>query len=202
MARPLKEYVQQVLAEHDRGEKIRWALEYTNVTVHALAESATWRRKGTRRAIFWELAVDKLIELTAGDRGLVVTEHHDTISFIFDDAVLVRLKKADIGLHSSNYPTLMAQLFHEHEADLFGYEGLQRVEAVYIPNRFDTDIIWTGIVAREGHVQLWHFELVAPAIAPVVPLPAPVQPPATDLAQLKNQTKEDEDDRKKGGNEG
>ncbi len=160
------------------------------MTVTALAASATWRRKGTRRAIFWELAVDKLIELTQGDPGLYVHEHHDTVSFIFDDAVLVRLKKADMGLHSSNYPTPLAQLFHEHEADLFGFAGLQRIEAVYIPNRFDTDIIWTGIVARDGHIQIWHVELVAPAIAPIVPLPQPAQPTADDLAKLKNQAKD------------
>lgn len=190
LSTPLKEYVQQVLAEHGRGEKIRQALEYANAAVMALAANAAWRRKGTRRAIFWELAVDRLIELTQGDPGLYVHEHHDTVSFIFDDAVLVRLKKADMGLHSSNYPTPLAQLFHEHEADLFGFAGLQRVEAVYIPNSFDTDIIWTGIVARDRHVRLWHFELAAPAIAPVVPLPQPAQPTADDLAKLKNQAKD------------
>ncbi len=200
MAKPLKEFVQQVLAEHDRGEKIRQAIEYANVTVSALAASATWRRKGTRRSIFWELAVDKLIELTADDPGLVVVEHHDTISFVFDDAVLLRIKKADMGLHSSNYPTGQAELFHVHDVDLFGHPGLQRVEAIYIPNRFDTDVLWSGIVAREGHVNLWHFELMPPTATAPASLPAPIQPPAADLAQLKNQAKKD--DRKKGGNEG
>ena len=197
MTKPLKEYVQQVLAEHERGDKIRRAFEFANFTVNALAASPTWRRKGTRRAIFWELAVEKLIEHTQDDPGLFVDEHHDTISFIFDDAILVRLKKADMGLHSSNYPTPLAQLFHEHEADLFGFTGLQRVEAVYIPNRFETDIIWSGIIARDGHVPLWHFELAAPAGAPVLPLPMPAQPTAEDLAKLKNQAKDA--DRKKGG---
>jgi len=198
LSRPLKEYVQQVLAEHGRGNAIRQAIEHANAAVKALAASATWRRKGTRRAIFWELAIDKLIELTQGDPGLHVTEHHDTCSFIFDDAVLVRIKKADMHLHSSNYPTHLAELFHEHEADLFGHPGLQRVEAVYIPNRFDTDILWSGIAARDGHMHLWHYELMAPAVAEVVPLPAPVQTTASDLAKLKNQGRDT--DRKKGGN--
>jgi hypothetical protein len=202
LTKPLKEFVQQVLAEHDRGEKIRQALEHANATVSALAASPTWRRKGTRRAMFWEFAVSKLIELTLDDPGLFVDEHHDTVSFIFDDAVLIRLKKADIGLHSSNYPTQLALMFHEHQADLFGFTGLQRVEAVYIPNRFDTDIIWTGVVAHEGEVKLWHFELTAPAMAPVVPLPFPTPAPAptSDLATLKNQA-QDNDQKKKGGNE-
>lgn len=189
MPKPLKEYVQQVLAEQGRGEKIRQAVEYAADTIRTIPGCAGWRRKGTRRAIFWELAVDKLVELVADDPGVHLIEHHDTVSFIFDDAVLVRIKKADMTLHTSNYPTSTAELFHDHDADLFGFTGLQRVEAVYIPNRFDTDIIWTGIVARENAAELWHFELVEPVAAPVVSLPQPAQPPAATLAKVKNQAK-------------
>jgi hypothetical protein len=185
----LKEYVQQVLAEHGRGEKIRQAITHANAVVKGMARSPTWRRKGTRRAMFWEEAIDKLIELTAGDPGLQIVEHHDTVSFIFDDAVLVRIKKASISLRTSNYPTPLADLFDDHSTDLFGYTGLQRVEAVYIPNRFDTDIIWSGIVAHEGTTELWQFELVEPVTVPVAALPPPIPMPTEDLARLKDQVK-------------
>lgn len=198
MSNPLKEYVQKVLGEHERGDKIRRALEHANTTVSALAMSATFRRKGTRRALFWEFAVDKFIELAQGDPGLHVQEHHDTVSFIFEDAVLVRFKKADMGLHSSNYPTPTAELFHEHHADLFGFTGLQRVEAVYVPNQFDTGIIWTGIVARDGNTELWNLELTAPVSVPVTTLPTPEPTSAEDLATVKNQAKNA--DRKQGDN--
>jgi hypothetical protein len=188
LPKPLKEYVQQVLAEHGRDEKIRQAFAHANSVVNAAAKSATWRRKGTRRALFWEEAVDKLIELTADDPGLVVIDHHDTVSFIFEDAVLVRLKKAGVSLHTSNYPTPLAQLFDDHTFDLFGYTGLQRVEAVYVPNRFDSEIIWTGIVAHEGDVHLWAFELEPPA-AQVAALPPPLAVQAEDLAKVKDHAK-------------
>jgi hypothetical protein len=188
----LKEYVQQVLAEHNRAVEIRDALYFGSDAVKAQPDNGWWRRKSTRRHQFWENAVARLIELTADDPGVQVVRHHDTVSFIYDDAVLVRLKKADYTLHSSNYPTAQAELFHAHRADLFGHPGLQRVEAVYVPNRFDTDVLWTGIVARDGHAPLWHFELVdAPAPA-VLPIPAPARPapaPAA-LAKLKKQTEE------------
>lgn len=189
MSKPLKEFVQQVLAEHNRGEKMRQALEHANTMVNSLAISATFRRKGTRRALFWECAVDKFIELAQGDPGLHVQEHHDTVSFIFDQEILVRFKKADMGLHSSNYPTPTAELFHEHSADLFGFTGLQRVEAVYIPNQFDTGVIWTGIVARDGKRELWNLELTAPITTPIATLPAPVSTSADNLATVKNQAK-------------
>ncbi len=189
MSKPLQEYVQQVLAEHDRGDKIRRAFEHANAKVNAMAAIATYRRKSTRRALFWEEAIDKLIELTHGDPGLQIVHHYDTVSFIFDDAVLVRLKKANLQLHSSNFPTQTAMMFHEHEADMFGFTGLQRVEAVYVPNRFDTGIIWSGVVAREGQTELWHQEFTMPVTAPAATLPHPVQPPADALAKVKNRAK-------------
>lgn len=201
MSKPLKEYVQQVLAEHERGEKIRLAFEYANAVVNATPESVNWRRKGTRRAIFWEAAVDKLIELTADDPGLHVVEHLDTVSFIFDDAVLLRLKKANLTLHTSNYPTPTAELFDVHEVDLFGFTGLQRVEAVYIPNHFETDIVWCGVVAHHGDVELWHFDLPEPAIAPPVTLPTVPAPAAEDLAKLKSQPKDAEQKKPEDGKE-
>jgi hypothetical protein len=191
VAKPLMEYVQQVLAEHGRNQKIREAFDFAMEQTKALTANMTCRRKGTMRALFWEFAVDKLIELTTGDPGLHIIEHNDTISFIFDDAVLVRLKKANISLATSNYPTPTAEMFHEHEVDLFGFSGLQRVEAIYIPNRFDTDIIWMGIAAHDADRDLWHFELPAPMVAPVPMLPQPVHPPTAELAKLKNQAKDE-----------
>jgi hypothetical protein len=194
----LKEFCQQVVAEHERGWKIRQALHFGNDAVNADADHTWWRRKSTRRAIFWENAVNKLVELTADDPHREVVRHHDTVSFIFDDAVLVRLKKADMALRTSNFPTPQAQLFHEHRKDLFGYSGLQRVEAVYIPNRFETGILWSGVVARENKIHLWHFELAEPVLVPVVSIPQPAQPPAASLARLRDQSKGNKREKKDG----
>jgi hypothetical protein len=198
LSKPLQEYCQQILAEHSRGWKIHQALHFGSDAVNADADNTWWRRKSTRRAIFWENAVNKLIELMVDDPGCEVVRHHDTVSFIFDNAVLVRLKKADMTLRTSNFPTPQAELFHDHQHDLFGYD-LQRVEAVYIPNRFDTGIIWAGIVARHKKTPLWHFELTEPALVPVVPIPQPVQPPTASLARLRNRAKDGKRENKDGG---
>lgn len=176
-------------------------MQFGSAAVVADSNSGWWRRKGTRRHIFWENAVKKLIELTAEDPNCQVISHHDTVSFIFDDAVLVRLKKANMALRTSNVPTELAQLFHEHRKDLFGFTGHQRVEAVYIPNRFDTGIVWAGIVAREKKIHLWHFELAEPVVVPVTTLPVRATPPAATLARLRNHASNDKKNEKKNGEE-
>jgi len=201
LSKPLRAYVQQVLAEHGRGWHILQAFQFGSAAVVADANSGWWRRKSTRRHIFWESAVKKLIELVDDDPDCSVVSHHDTVSFIFDDAVLVRLKKADMALRTSNYPTQLAQLFHEHRKDLFGFGGHQRVEAVYIPNRFDTGITWAGIVAREKKTHLWHFELTEPVVVPVTTLPARAVPPTESLARLRNHASSDKKNEKKDGEE-
>ena len=70
-----------------------------------------------------------------------------------------RFKKADIELKTRNYPTFLAKLFHSHEDDLFGFEGLHRVEAAYVLNQYQTSIDWVGIVARDHKRILWQIEL-------------------------------------------
>ena len=125
----------------------------------------------------WEYMVRNAIEAFDDDAGVKPIKHNDTMSFIFDQQVLLRFKKADIELRSRNYPTLLALLFHQHQADIFGYEGLHRVEAAYVLSRFESDLDWVGIVARENHKPLWNFELDAGGAAierlPVRPTPAP-----------------------------
>jgi hypothetical protein len=190
LSTPLIEYVQQVLSEHRRGAEIREALFYAGDVLKRQPDNGWWRRKSTRRGYFWENAVAKLLELIADDPGVVTVSHYDTVSFIYEDAILVRLKKADYALQTSNYPTEMADLFDDHDRDLFGFSGLQRVEAVYVPNRFDTEISWVGIVARENKRLLWKFELTESVAASVVPFPTQAQPSPASLAKLKDQARD------------
>lgn len=173
------------LLKNSRGEALRSALLGAWGELEAnYPDRAWWRRKGTRAAIVWELAVKRAIEALASDAAVV--SHNDTVSLIFDDRLLVRFKKADMELRSRNYPTMAAQLFHEPEADLFGFEGLQRVEVVYVLNQFETKIDWIGIVARNGGEVAWHFELEsADAAVSMFPVEVPaLEEPAESAAGL------------------
>lgn len=155
-------------------------------------ERGWWRRKTTRASTVWEHWIKNLVGHFDRAPGAVVISHHDTISFVFDQLVLLRLKKANIKLVSSNVPTTLAQAFHAHEEDLYGFTGLHRVEAAYVLNEFETRPDWIGIVAREKRTVLWQFELDAGGEEvirqlPIAPLsPAPDVAPAADrLVQAK-----------------
>jgi hypothetical protein len=129
----------------------------------------------------WEATIDRAIDGLQDDRGARVINHYDTRSFIFDDSVLCRFKKGDIGRFSKNYPTSLAVAFHEHFVDLFGHPGLMRVEVVHTFNRRQTDVESVAIVARNRRRILWWYELgiqAGGAVAPLLPFgPLPPSPP-------------------------
>jgi hypothetical protein len=160
MQRPSKDLVERTLAIDGRGEACRRAVEKAwNIVGAKYPDAAWWRRKSTRRSLMWEHSVESAISALGDLPGVRVISHHDTASFLFDDIVLLRFKKASLELRTSNYPTFLAQLFHQHENDLFGHQGFHRVELVHVFNRFETGLDWIGVVAREKRRVLWKLEL-------------------------------------------
>jgi len=194
-AHPDQRIVQEALRKNGRDRLLRRAIEDAWSDLKSKQPGrALWRRKSTTAGLMWEYAVQRMVEAFADDPGVKPIPHLDTVSFILDDIVLIRVKKADLELRSRNYPTALALLFHEHEEDLFGFEGLHRVEAAYVPNRFETEINWIGIVARDGSKSLWHFELEAGG-AVVVPFPVePATVPASETVMRRKQTESDKKD--------
>ncbi len=165
MRKPDEATVRRILDVGDRSSLLRSSVaDAWRATLEEYPHRAWWRRKATSASIMWEHSVQNAIIAFEPDRGCKVVPHDDTRSFVFDQTILVRFKKADIELKSRNYPTLLAKLFHNHESQLPGFEDLHRVEAAYILNQLQTAIEWIGIVARHKSDILWHFELGAPAI--------------------------------------
>ena len=160
MPAPNEYLVRRVFAVNGRDVLCRRAVESAwDSASKEYPHRAWWRRKSTTRGVMWEHTVDNAISALADDPGVRVFNHYDTRSFLFDDEVLVRFKKTNIGLISSNYPTFLSRLFHTHGNDLFGHQGYHRVEVAHVFNRFETGLEWVGVVAREGQNVLWHFEL-------------------------------------------
>jgi hypothetical protein len=153
--------VWDVLHAHDRAAAIHRALSEAWTDYQKYPERIWWRRRSTRASIVWEHAVDRLIGELEQAPGAAIIPHQDTVLFVLDNMVLLRLKKASIELFTANVPTQFAQAFHLHQLDLPGFNGLHRVEAVYVLDEFETHQQWIGIVARQKKQILWHFELSA-----------------------------------------
>ena len=186
MPKPSEQSVRKILAKNDRQAKIRKAA-HDAWTAYRLHKDRGWyRRKTTGAHIVWEHWVAGLIDVFSDDPGVFVLEHHDTISFIFDDSVLARAKRADRSLRTSNAQTELSDLFHDHGEDLFEYTGLQRVELVYVPDRFEKQLDWVGVVSRDGDSDLWHFELIHDSVdIPAIQFPQPSSRSPAELAKVR-----------------
>ena len=160
MAVPDEGVVREVLARHDRDVLCRRAVEDAWNTVKREYPNRAWyRRKSTTRALVWEHSVENAVDFVGEAPGVTIIPVKDTFSFLFDDSVLVRFKKANTQFLSSNYPTLSALLFHKNDKDLFGHEGHHRVEVAHIFDRLGVNLLWVGVIARDGIKVLWKFEL-------------------------------------------
>ena len=161
MAIPDRDVVRKVLAKHDRDTLCRRAAEDAWTTIKSEYPNRAWyRRKSTIRALVWEHSVQNAVDALSGVPGVRIIPANDTFSFLFDDTVLLRFKKANLQLLTSNSPTFSALSFHEHwdrQEDLFGHGGHHRVEVVHVFNRFEGDLVWIGVVARDGRKVLWGF---------------------------------------------
>ncbi|MDE3809986.1 hypothetical protein I7I49_06790 [Sinorhizobium meliloti] len=198
MPLPLKDYVRQVLLENGRAGKIHNAVRAAwSKAISTYPERAGWQRKSTFRGIVWEAAVRELEAASLGDAGFRTVFHRDTASFILDDAVLFRFKHADVSLATANYPTPEASAFDDHEADLYGFRGLQRVELCYVLDEFEMSIVWIGIAARQQGEHLWSIELNnAGVVTPEAALPFEEEVDVAKLARLKAQPDHDEKKKK------
>ncbi len=181
MPAPDETIVRRVLAQNERDVRIRSCIEkaWSDLKVK-YADRAWWRRKSTTRAIMWENSVQAVLAELGTDEGVRPIPHDDTVSFIADDLVRFRLKKASLSLFTSNFPTPLADLFHRHDADLFGHIGHHRVEVVHVFNRYKTALDWIGVVAREKTEVLWKFELPQGGASVVAFPPVVSQKPASD----------------------
>jgi hypothetical protein len=160
MPAPSLPLVDAILGQRNRKEVIRSAISGSwDTFVTTYPQRAWWRRKSTRAALLWEHSVENAVQAFDADDGVRPIPHDDTLSFVIDQQVLVRFKKADLELKTRNYPTFLAQLFHTHEEMLPGFEDLHRVEAAYVLNQYQTGIDWIGIVARNRDNVLWRIDL-------------------------------------------
>lgn len=182
-----KENFQKLLSKNGREDIIYNAVIGGWKDYQASSEFNKWKRKGTRASIVWERMIDRALGEFDGAEGINIVERDDTVSFVFDEVLLLRFKKGDSNKISSNYPTSLALSFHKPNKDLFGYEGVRRAEVIYVLNDRETEIESVNIVARNGKSITWEFELLG-SNENIIPLPITPQhevPSKKGIARLK-----------------
>lgn len=157
---PLEEHVRQILLENDRGTKFQRAIAEGWAAFNAqYPQRHIWRRKASSRHMVWEEIVERLIKISVDDSDIKVIEHRDTVSLVVEDEILFRVKHADTSLATANYPTGEAVEFDDHSVDLYGFQGLQRVRLCYVPDQYQTNLLWSGVAATNMGKFLWKIEL-------------------------------------------
>ncbi len=149
MPTPDEATVRAVLQTNDRDIRCREAIEQGWNHCQSLSDRAWWRRKSTTAAIMWEHSIANAVEALDGDAGARVIAHQDTTSFIFDDTVFLRFKRAGLSLMSSNYPTRLADLFHAHTGDLFGLRAIIASRSSMSSTDSRLRSTGSGVVARD-----------------------------------------------------
>ena len=150
------------------------------------SEAGRTRFSRTRAAVIWERMIDRAITAFDSIPGIRHIEKFQTVSFIIDNYVLFRFKKANSKYLSHNIQTKLALAFHDPNARLPYFEDMDfiRVEVVYVLNKLETELQGIYVVARQGRKTLWHYDVSAPE-AIIREFPESVQrTPAEDLVQL------------------
>lgn len=199
MPLPLEDHVRAVLLENERSVSFYKAVsEGWSAFEENYPLRHRWIRKSSGRHMVWEEVARRLKAVASNDSGIEVLEHQDTLSLILENEVLIRLKHADASLATQNYPTIEAQAFDDHDVDLFGYSGLQRVRLCYVLNQFESDLVWVGVAAHTKGKFLWKIELDrAGSVAEPARLPlSEEQADTARLARLRHPENGKADDRK------
>lgn len=168
MAAPARKIVEPELAVY--SQKIAKIIVGAWADWRDSPHSGVWRCKRSRATFIWEQIMDRAHAEFSCEASVRILEGHETYSFLVNDRVLFRFKKADETGMTSNYPTQLALAFHEHDQDLFGLPEVLRVEVAYTLNMLETEVSDVIVVGRDGNTVIWTYSLLDTA-TDVVQLP-------------------------------
>lgn len=122
----------------------------------------------------------RAIALFGAEDRVAVLREAQTVKVIFRGQILARFKKAGDDWMGSNIRTQAAMAFMEADGVLPGLPPeTAKVEFVWFPNDIWTEVEQIMVVARDGDVRLWEYEIgQAKGAGALVPLPRPPAGPA------------------------
>lgn len=159
--------------------------------------------KRVRASIVYDETVELARVRLPEAREVVVNEQR---IFLVKDQFAIRFKKLDGNLSSSNVRTRQNTLFRRQEA-LDGLPPLYNLEAGYVLNHLETDIVSTHLVCPSGlYSHAWQLSLDAESLgipsATLLPFRNPLQPPSTQEGSVRFRRKPAEHETKDHSDEG
>lgn len=111
--------------------------------------------------VIYERMIARAVSEFESMPGMHILSGHQTVHFVYQDAVRFRFKKGDEKGLSRNYPTQMALAFNDQTSDLFGAPTITRVDIVYQLDGLQTRVTDVSVVARHDMSVLWSYSLTA-----------------------------------------
>jgi hypothetical protein len=145
--------------------------------------------KRTHRCIVHDHAIRGARAKLLGQPGVHMYEKHETAYLLFDDAVVVRIKKGDQNGLGRNNHTQASFAFTSADAEPWelpiGLPDVQRADVVYLLNEFETKIEAILVTGRDGNKVLWNYPLYPRRSMPVAVLPSLPKPPVDPAGVLR-----------------
>ena len=118
----------------------------------------------------------RAILLFAAEPKVSVEVEAQTFKLIFGGLLLARFKKGGEDKLGCNVPTQAAMAFMEADGVLPGMPPeTAKVEFIWLPNEIGTKIDSVLVVARDGDLLVWEYEISGPSEG-VLPIPFPMHP--------------------------
>jgi hypothetical protein len=185
MPHPVKEDVQASLKRyHHRIRKVvdrAWAEWRAMAAYRADNGFNPFLYSRTVANIVFDAIARHAIAEFAGDASVHIEIEPQTIKLFFGGSVFARFKKGDDNKLGQNIPTQAALAFEYVDGMLPGLPAeTAKVEFIWLANEINTRLEHVLVVARDGDLLLWDYELDDPAAAAgtVIPFPEPPTPPA------------------------
>ncbi len=146
----------------------------------------------SRACLVYDFIAQRAMAAFDGDDSVHVVCRDETAKFLFDNQVLLRIKKASDNGLGSNISTHATLDFVGQQFVLPGFPDVHKVEVVYRLNRLQTQIEQIAVVARDGDTCLWTYLLPLTSGDAVIDLPIQVVPlqPAAPRIKVKTADKD------------
>lgn len=148
-------------------------------SVHALRVAAELPPLLYQRTVsnyVFDAIARRAIPLFKHQERVSVSIEAQTFKIFFGGQLLARFKKGGDDKLGNNVPTQAAMAFMEADGVLPGMPPeTAKVEFIWLPNEIWTQVDSVLVVARDGDVLIWEYEIARPAEG-TMPLPFPTRP--------------------------